>query len=373
MKFVLVIPTYNEAENIGKLIEALVPVFNSMSGHVFEILVVEGNSPDGTADVVKEKEKKYNFVHLLMEKEKAGLGAAYMYGFKHAMKELQPDVLIEMDADFQHDPKELPKLVRGIEEGGDYVIGSRYIKGGSIPKEWGFRRKFLSIVGNKVAKLVLGVREVNDFTAGFRASRVKGYIDSLDLDSILSSGFSYKMDLLYRLKKMGATIVEVPSEFGLRDRGDSKMEQNNAIDSLRVVFSLRMQDSQTFIKFCAVGLVGFVTDMTLANLFRLTPLYAGAAASLSALIAMLVTFFLNNMWSFAHSKKTSVQHILRSLLVYIPLTSVPIVFRFWFVGFVSARYGDTFLVYNSAILVSIILGLIWNYFTYSKIIWKKEK
>ena len=136
MKIVIVVPTYNEAKNIGRLIEALDEEFGNIPSHELNLLVVEGNSPDGTADVVREKMKKYKFVHLLMEEKKAGLGAAYVYGFKYAMKEMGADVLIEMDADLQHDPKEIKNFIKQIDDGYDYVIGSRFVKGGSIPKEW---------------------------------------------------------------------------------------------------------------------------------------------------------------------------------------------------------------------------------------------
>ncbi len=126
------------------------------------ILVVEGNSPDGTAQVVKDKASQFSFVHLLMEEKKAGLGAAYVYGFRYAMRELKADVVVEMDADFQHDPKELPSLIKEIDNGYDYVIGSRFVKGGSIPKDWGLKRKLFSVLGNLTSKIILGIRGVND-------------------------------------------------------------------------------------------------------------------------------------------------------------------------------------------------------------------
>jgi dolichol-phosphate mannosyltransferase len=168
-------------------------------------------------EIVANLSKKYNFVHLLTEKEKAGLGAAYAYGFKYAMAEINPEVLVEMDADFQHDPKDVTRLVREISHGYDYVIGSRFTRGGSIPKEWGIYRKFWSVGGNLFSKVVLGIFNVNDFTTGFKASRVRGFVDKLDLDNILSKGFAYKIDLLFKMHKLGAKIKEIPIKFGLRD------------------------------------------------------------------------------------------------------------------------------------------------------------
>ena len=177
------------------------------------------------------------------------------------MQNLQPDIICEMDADFQHDPKDLPRLTKEIYNGYDYAIGSRFTKGGKIPKEWALRRKFLSVGGNLFSKFVLGIFSVNDFTSGFKASRVKGFADSIDLDHILSGGFAYKMDLLFKMHKKGAKIKEVPIEFGIRDRGDSKMEKNNALDSLRVVLTLRYNENKNFFKFLGLNYRDWETPM----------------------------------------------------------------------------------------------------------------
>jgi dolichol-phosphate mannosyltransferase len=232
MKVVVVIPTYNEAQNIIPLIDVLEVEFKKSPENDYHILVVDGNSPDGTGKLVTDASHTKPFVHLLLEQKKAGLGAAYVYGFKHAMKELNADVVVEMDADFQHNPSDVVRLVKEIENGYDYVIGSRFISGGSIPKDWAFHRKMLSIGGNIFTKVVLGIFNVNDFTSGFKASRVKNFVDKLELDSVLSGGFAYKIDLLFRMHKLKAKFKEVPIAFGLRDRGDSKMEKNNFSDSL---------------------------------------------------------------------------------------------------------------------------------------------
>ena len=135
MKIVVVIPTYNEAENIFRLIPALESEFKEMPDHTFHILVVDGNSSDGTGAAVEEAGKRNPQIHLLMEGKKAGLGAAYLYAFKYALANLSPDVLVEMDSDFQHDPKDLKKLIEAIDEGYDYVLGSRYKNGINIPRE----------------------------------------------------------------------------------------------------------------------------------------------------------------------------------------------------------------------------------------------
>lgn len=375
MKIVVVIPTYNEAKNIGRLIDVLDKEFKSMPSHEFNLLVVEGNSPDGTADVVREKMKNFDFVKLLMEEKKAGLGSAYVYGFRYAMKELGADVLVEMDADFQHDPSELKNLIKEIDNGYDYVIGSRFVKGGSIPEEWELKRKLFSKLGNLVSKIVLGVRGVSDFTTGYKASRVKGFADSIDLDNILSKGFAYKMDLLYKMSKSGAKIKEVPIKFGIRDEGDSKMEGNNLTDSLRVVLMLRLRDEETkkFLKFCMVGLIGFAVDSGLFNIFRFIIQNSKHASLLSGFIAMITTFVLNNFWSFKQNKLEGAGKKATSFIIYILSSYIPIYLRSELIKFSILKFGDTFLVANAAFLIGVAFGLIWNFIVYSKIIWRKKK
>jgi len=373
MNVVIVMPTYNERKNVGRLIEVLQDEFSKYSEHDFHILFVDGNSPDGTGDVIKEKKAKYNNVHLLTETEKSGLGSAYMMAFKYVMKDMDADVVMEMDADFQHDPKDVIRLVNEIENGADHVIGSRYVKGGGIPKEWAFYRKFLSRGGSIFTRIVLGVRGVTDYTSGFRATRIKGVLDRIDLDTIISNGYSYKIDLLDRMNKLGAKIVEIPIIFGLRGEGVSKMEKNNMMDSLRVVLSIKFSQNKSFFRFIVVGFVGLGVDLTLSNTLRLTALRPNVAASISAFIAMVCTFVLNNTWSFDDRKKTGLSELAVHFVPYAVLSMVPVVFRYYLVGYVVDRFGNTFLVYNAALFVAILFGLIWNYTSYSKLIWRKKK
>lgn len=372
MKIVLVIPTYNEAANIEPFLDILASEFPKMPQHVFEILIVDGNSPDGTPQLVRKKMEEFDFVHLLVEKKKTGLGTAYTSGFKYAMENFSPDVLVEMDADFQHDPKDVLRLIQKIDEGADYVIGSRFTKGGSIPKEWSLNRKFLSIGGNIFSKVVLGIYNVSDFTSGFKASRVKGFVDRLDLDSVLSAGFAYKIDLLFKMHKLGARISEIPIHFGLRDRGSSKMEKNNTFDSLRVVLTLRYNENKNFIKFCIVGFIGLFTDTSFFNIFRLTLFSSRTAALVSGLIAMVTTFTLNNYWSFKERKIQKVSNKIFGFVVYVGSSFVPVFVRSKLVGYAVHTFSDTFLVSNTAFIIGVLFGLIWNYVVYSKIIWRKS-
>lgn len=377
MKVVIVIPTFNEAENIKLLIPVLQNEFKGIP-HDCHVLVVDGNSPDGTGEVVQSFERQFDNIHHLPEKEKAGLGAAYTYGFKHAMNELGADVIIEMDADFQHDPKDVKRLVAEIDSGADYVIGSRFISGGGIPKEWALYRKLLSFGGSLFTKVVLWIWDIKDFTSGFKASRVKGFVDQIDLDNILSKGFAYKIELLYKMYKLGANVKEIPIQFGLRDRGDSKMEQNNMVDSMRVVLTIRYKENKSFFRFVAVGFAGLFTDLTLFNIFSIgfksiftTVALAYKYASLSSgFLAMMVTYTLNNIWSFGHNKKTDLLDNIKSFVLFSVSSYIPIVVRSYLIKFGTIYIADTFIVRNTMFFIGIAIGLVWNFTVYSRIIWK---
>ncbi len=372
MKVAVVIPTYNEAENIKQLIPALNDEFKKIPQHECHILIVDGNSPDGTGSVVNELKEAYSNVHLLTEKEKKGLGAAYVYGFRHAMDALSADIIVEMDGDFQHNPEDVAIMLKEIDNGYDYVVGSRFIAGGSIPKDWELYRKLLSWGGNLFSKVVLGMWSFNDFTSGFKASRVEGFANKLDFDNILSQGFAYKIDLLYRMHKLGAKIKEVPITFRSRGRGASKMEKNNFIDSLKVVLLIRMSENKNFFKFVIVGFLGLFTDILLSNGFRLTDMAPNVAASVAALCAMLVTFLLNNFWSFRDRPIKSNKKRIQKFVLYVLSSFVPIIFRYYFVAYMISLFGNTFIIYNLSLFVSISFGLIWNFTVYSKIIWKEQ-
>lgn len=385
MKVVVVIPTYNEAGTIKEVLDQLMESAKNMLRHDFYALVVDGNSPDGTSDLVKEFSKKYPNVKLLVEDSKAGLGAAYIQGFKYALNILDADVVVEMDGDLQHDPKDVLRFMEAIDKGSDLVIGSRFTEGGSIPKEWAFYRKFLSTYGSKFSKLILGIPGVNDFTSGFKATRVKGFLDKVDFSELSSSGFAYKIELLFKFHKMGAKITEVPIAFGMRDRGTSKMEFRNFADSLVLVLKLRFLDLQNLITFLVVGSIGFFVDTFIFNIItflgrvgaltiRSLDWPIGTIASLmSGFIAMFVTFTLNNFWTFNSRKVTTAGSFVGSIVLYYGFSYIPILFRSWLVKHAVDTFGDNFYVNNIAFLTGIFIGLVWNFTVYSKVIWRRSK
>lgn len=230
--------TYNEAGTIGRMIDILVgEEFPKIKDHEMILLVIDDYSPDGTGKIVRDKMKKFKNIYI-SEGEKMGLGAAYTRGFKYAIKELKADGVMEMDADFQHDPADVKRFVAEFDNGADYILGSRYISNGSIPKEWGFDRKFLSVVGNIIYQSSLFMWDIHDFTTGFRLARVKGLLETIDFDKVFSKSFAYKTRLLYEMKKRGAKMKEIPIHFNLRESGDSKMTTNTFVDSLKVIVQI---------------------------------------------------------------------------------------------------------------------------------------
>lgn len=239
MNIVVVMPTYNEAENIGRMIDALVgEEFPKIKNHKMMLLVVDDHSPDGTWKIVLDKQKKYKNIFLSDSETKRGLGGAYIDGFNYAIKELKADGIMEMDADFQHDPKDVKRFVAEFDKGYDYILGTRYIEGGSIPKDWGFKRKFLSVVGNLFGRTALLWFDIHDLTTGYRLARVKGFLDQMDFKRIFSRSYSYKWRLIYEMKSRHAKIKEISITFFHREKGWSKMDGDDFLQSLKVIVQI---------------------------------------------------------------------------------------------------------------------------------------
>jgi len=234
MKILIIIPTYNEKDNIVRVVEE---IFNSVSKSVEEeinILVVDDNSPDGTADVVKELMKNNERIHLLQREKKLGLGTAYVAGFKYAL-ENNYTYIFEMDADLSHDPKEIPNFLREIKEY-DLVLGSRYIKGVNVVN-WPLSRLILSYGANLYTKIITGI-PVKDSTGGFKCFR-NSVLKSLDLDKIKSNGYAFQIEVNFKVWKKGFRIKEIPIIFVDRTEGESKMSKKIIREAVFMVWKLR--------------------------------------------------------------------------------------------------------------------------------------
>jgi dolichol-phosphate mannosyltransferase len=241
----VIIPTYNEAGNIVRLLDSVYDYEKELNTDNWDlhVLIVDDNSPDKTADVIKSYMKKEPRVHLLFRKQKNGLGAAYIAGMKYAMSKLEPDVVFEMDADHSHDPKEIFPMLSEISVGYDFVIGSRYIKGGSIPENWGIKRKIISKVANIFSKLVLNIRDVQDCTGGYRAIRTAA-LKNINLSSLSVKGYAFQIALLNAMIKNHFKIKEIPIAFHDRTEGKSKMGLNDMTELGAIVLRLALQNNQ---------------------------------------------------------------------------------------------------------------------------------
>ncbi|HMN70118.1 MAG TPA: polyprenol monophosphomannose synthase [Bdellovibrionales bacterium] len=229
MKTLVIIPTYNERENIA----ALVPAVRQATPNV-EILVVDDNSPDGTQDIVRQMQATDPRLHLLGRAGKQGLGKAYIAGFKWGL-ERGFEALIEMDADFSHRPQDLKTLVATIPTC-DFVVGSRWVKGGGTVN-WSFLRKLISLGGSFYARQILGY-PIRDWTGGFNAWKA-GTLQKIGLDSVRSEGYSFQIELKYKASRLGLHGIEVPIRFEDRRAGQSKMSSRIVVEALYRVWGMR--------------------------------------------------------------------------------------------------------------------------------------
>lgn len=230
MKILVIIPTYNESQNINKILAAIFEQ-NIENLHV---LVVDDNSPDGTGEIVAEMKKENQRIHLLQREQKAGLGTAYVAGFKYAL-ENGYDLILEMDADFSHDPKELKNLIHATEKY-DVVLGSRYVDGINVV-HWPLVRLLLSIGASKYTRLITGL-PVRDCTSGFKCFR-RAVLEAIDLDRIHSDGYSFQIEMNFKAWKKGFRIGEIPIIFIDRAAGSSKMSKKIVREAIWMVWKLK--------------------------------------------------------------------------------------------------------------------------------------
>ena len=294
---VIILPTYNEAKNIQELVPKIFNITQPIDNWEIHVLVVDSFSPDGTSHTIVKLIKQYPRLHLLRIK-KRGLGIAYIEGFQTAIDKLNPYLLFEMDADLSHNPKSIPQFLKAIETGADFVIGSRYIKGGSIPKKWGIHRKIFSIIGNLTVRLGFMKLKITDWTSGYRAIKVwlvKSIINQLNR----YSGYVFQIAAIDKSLKQGARIAEVPIHFEDRKRGKSKISFSQYIFDIY----LYILNNSSFIRYVIVGLSGFIIDFGISYLLIEKANYIVWLSTLiSAETAIISNFFFNNYWSFSHKK-----------------------------------------------------------------------
>jgi len=230
IKILVISPTYNEKKNIKRLVDMVLG-----DNPDFDLLIVDDNSPDKTSEKVKELQGDYKNLYLEIREKKSGLGTAYIYGFKWAL-ERNYDIIIQMDADLSHNPKDLPMMVNKLKKN-DLVIGSRYIKGISVVN-WPLRRLMLSYGANTYSRIITGM-PIMDGTGGFKAWKSK-VLSDIDLDSVKSQGYSFQIEMNFRAWIKGYKIKETPIIFSDRTIGQSKMSKKIVYEAIFMVWRLRL-------------------------------------------------------------------------------------------------------------------------------------
>jgi dolichol-phosphate mannosyltransferase len=372
MNIVHIIPTFNEKENIGRMIETIFRIGAKYPRwHTF-VLVVDDHSPDGTAKVVETYKKKNPRIFLLT-KQKEGLGKALIMGYEYAVRKLKADVVVPNDADFQWDPNDYPKLITKIEEGYDVAVASRHVPGGKVVGWNWFRILNHEISNTFLAWFVAGVHEVRDHAGNFKAIRVHGILDRVKLTSMKNAGFSFQLHILYELSKTHARFVEVPSSFRERRFGRSKIGLNryyvrDVLEYLRSSCIIRMDRNSSFFKYCFVGVVGFFIQAVISKLLIMVNINPGVAVTIGAEGAIVSNFVINNMWTFSH-KKIAGSSLIGKFLQFNGVSIGSMLIQGAVVGIGTQVFGKDawFLLMVFAIIFVVIP---YSYFMYSRFIWK---
>jgi len=373
VRIVIVMPAYNEAANIGKMIDALCgEEFPKINKAKMLLLIVDDFSPDGTGNIVRQMMKQYKMLYLLQGK-KAGLGMAYVRGMRYAMKMLGADAVLEMDADFQHPPRFIKPMVEAYVNGAEYVIGSRYIKGGSVPKEWALFRKMVSFFGNLFIRIVLVRPKLHDLTTGFRLTKVKGVLDKIKLENLMElKRFAYKVDLLYQSVKLAKVVKEVPLQFAARVAETSKFNTKEMVSTFKVAIILGIKDKIRFLKFGIVGFVGYLVNALALKLLTVLGTPGFIAWSIPVELAIISNFTLNNLWTFKSETISGTGNILKKFLAFNGTSAGALLIQL-----IAGTIGDRVFGIGARqiLLPFIILFLVlpYNYFMYNAVIWRTWK
>jgi dolichol-phosphate mannosyltransferase len=233
----LILPTYNEAENIEAIVAASGEALRGAAPDGWRLLVVDDSSPDGTGEIADRLAAEHDWVKVLHRAEKNGIGPASLAGFRHALDH-GAGYVMEMDSDFSHNPADLARLLQAVKGGADLALGSRYVPGGGVT-DWGLLRRLISEGGSTYARIVLGLK-VKDLTGGFKCFR-REVLEAIHFDGVRSQGYAFQVELTYRAVRAGFKVVEVPIVFKDRELGESKMSWRIAAEAMWLVPRLRFR------------------------------------------------------------------------------------------------------------------------------------
>lgn len=286
IKAVIVLPTYNEIGNIGKLLDAIRMQQQWIDYADLSVLVVDDSSPDGTGEFVKDYALKHPEVKLLNGAPKQGLGVAYVRGFKYAISKLGADVVFQMDADFSHNPNDIPRLLHESVNGSDFVIGSRYVKGGSIPENWPLLRKLNSRCGNIFARYMVGLGNVRDCTGGFRAISAET-LKKINFNKLHAKGYAFIVSLLHHALQNGASVKEIPIHFTDRTSGTSKLKIKDIREFIFNALLIRfpfLVHTPFFLLMLSIGIV--IGELSIIGYMLLTNGYITTQAAITSIITV---------------------------------------------------------------------------------------
>ncbi len=389
-KAVIIIPTYNERENIAKIVPEIFSTVAKIANYQIEILVVDDTSPDKTYAVVEKMQKQFPHLHLLVNPKKSGLGGAYLKGMKEAFGSMRADYIFEFDADGSHDPQRLPAFFAKLDEGYDFVIGGRYRKGGSIDPNWPWLRKFYSVFGNFVIMLVLTDFRIGDWTSGYRAISKKVYQAVVkEMSGKRFSGYTWQIGFLHKAVRKKFKITEIPIHFVDRKIGQSKLGSEYIKNTLIYIFKARLTEiihSRVF-KFAITGGIGTLVQLLSFALMRKFIFISSSlgqiqmANFLSIELAIISNFIFNSCWTFADRKLDKKQILPKffqfnfasggSVIIQLLLMWL---FVFFFGKGVFFEIGQLFTVYKETLyqILGIFIALFINYYIYNHWIWKKQ-
>jgi dolichol-phosphate mannosyltransferase len=348
----VIIPTYNESENIGTLIDRIFEVSRDL-----HVLVVDDASPDGTADVVSERQKTFGEDKLFLivrNQGKAGRGSACLEGFKFA-REKNYNVAIEMDADLSHDPADVPHLLDGLSNA-DVVVGSKYIKGGKVVG-WEWYRKILSRMANLYVRTILRM-PIHDYTNGYRCYGPSALAKIPELE-IEGTGFTVIPQMSYQLWRKGMRFKEVPIVFANRRKGKSNMSIKEIKESFLAVIKIRSHAAHLHLmqlfKFGTTGFTNLGLDLILLSLFvEIIKIPLEYSAPLSTIIVVINVFFMNKYWTFKNNQQKHVSQGVKFALVYGSAGILVNLFTIFFTNTLG-------IFYIASRIISIFITALWNY------------
>ncbi len=391
-RVVVVAPTYNEKGSIEKLVPLVLAQEGKVPGYEIHVLIVDSHSPDGTGEVAEALAKKNPKVHFLDVTER-GLGLAIIKGYEYALNKLNADVLMQIDADLQHDPEEIPQFIKKIDQGYDYVQGSRFIKGGK--NEIPYLRQIFSWGQAMTCRILTGIWQITDFGPSYKAY-TRELWEKMDIGSIPYQGTTFLVQpaAVVEAYRAGAKMTEVPIHFRKRGADKSKNEvANYIIDILGYGMEVRLskhgiklpilywaRKSKTFIKFGTVGLAGTVIDFAFYNIFiSIFNFPPATSKGFSTEIAIFNNFTFNNIWTFKKRKTKS--PLWRKFIIFNFVSLGGLAISVLIIKLLHTAYGDGianfgFLkiqYYNLYFFVTIPFVMIWNFLVNHFVTWKHHE